>query len=99
MLTIDMNKDNVITEKELQQGRELLELNLREQKAKAQQKMAWISMISILLYAILPILPFIPADRLDTIEAISDLFFISQASIVGFFFGATAYMSRNNSNF
>lgn len=99
MLDLDKDKNNIISQEELDQGRELLELNLREQKAKAQQRMAWIAMISMLLYAVLPLMPFVPVDRLATIEAISDILFLSQASIVGFFFGATAYMSRTNTNF
>lgn len=99
MPKLDSNNDNVISKEELEQGRELLELNLREKKAKAQQKMAWIAVISMLIYATLPLMPFIPAEKLVFIEAMSDMLFISQASIVGFFFGATAYMSKNNNNF
>lgn len=99
MPILDSNNDNIISKEELENGRELLELNLREKKAKAQQRMAWIAMISMLVYALLPLAPFIPIERLSTIEAISDILFISQASIVGFFFGATAYMNKTNNNF
>ena len=38
--------------------------------------------------------PFIPDSRLDTLAALSDMLFLSQASIVGLYFGASAYMSR-----
>lgn len=96
MARFDTNNDNMISEEELNRGRELLEINLREEKARAQKKMAWIALLSMLIYAILPILPFIPADRLSILASMSDMVFLSLASIPGFYFGATAYMSRNN---
>lgn len=99
MPVLDSNNDNIISKEELDNGRELLELNLREKKAKAQEKIVWVSVISMLIYAFLPLAPFIPIERLATIEAMSDMLFISQASIVGFFFGATAYMNKTNNNF
>jgi hypothetical protein len=46
------------------------------------------------VFAILPVIPFIPADRLSTLASISDMLFLSQASIVGLYFGATAYMAK-----
>ena len=65
-----------------------------DKKLDAQRKMAWLAALSMPLYAILPIFPFISETRIDTLAAMSDMLFLSQASIVGLFFGTQAYMSK-----
>lgn len=90
----DTDGDGTITDEEISRGKEMLELELREEKSDAQRKMAWVAMISMCVYAILPLMPFIPADRLATLASLSDMLFLSQASVIGMFFGATAYMSK-----
>jgi len=90
----DTDGDGTITDEEISRGKEMLELELREEKSDAQRKMAWVAMISMCVYALLPLMPFIPADRLATIASLSDMLFLSQASVIGMFFGATAYMSK-----
>ena len=61
---------------------------------RRKRKMAWTAMASMCCFALLPLAPFVPDSRLDTLAALSDMLFLSQASIVGLYFGATAYMSR-----
>ena len=90
----DTDGDGTITDEEISRGKEMLELELREEKSDAQRKMAWVAMVSMCVYALLPLMPFIPADRLATIASLSDMLFLSQASVIGMFFGATAYMSK-----
>jgi hypothetical protein len=48
----------------------------------------------MIIYAMLPLMPFVSESRLSTIAALSDMLFLSQASIVGLYFGATAYMNK-----
>jgi hypothetical protein len=90
----DTDGDGTITDEEISRGKEMLELELREEKSDAQRKMAWVAMVSMCVYALLPLMPFIPADRLATLASLSDMLFLSQASVIGMFFGATAYMSK-----
>ena len=40
-------------------------------------------------------MPFVPESRLSTLSSLSDMLFLSQAGVVGLYFGATAFMSRN----
>ena len=70
------------------------ELDLREEKQDSQRRIAWVAMSSMVLYSLLPLLPFVPEARLSTLSSLSDMLFLSQASIIGLYFGATAYMSR-----
>lgn len=90
----DMDGDSNITMDELIRRKNILEQELIESKAYSQRRIAWLASISMCVYALLPTLPFIPVDRLDTLASMSDMLFLSQASIVGMYFGATAYMSK-----
>ena len=91
----DTDGDGTITDEEIARGKEMLELELREEKSDAQRKMAWVAMISMCVYAVLPLMPFVPEARLATLASLSDMLFLSQASVIGMFFGATAYMSKS----
>ena len=90
----DADGDGVVTDEELTKHQEMLQLELQEEKADSQRRMAWIALGSMCVFAILPVIPFIPADRLSTLASLSDMLFLSQASIVGLYFGATAYMAK-----
>ena len=90
----DVDGDGTVTDEEISRQQEMLQLELQEEKADSQKKMAWVAVISMCVFAVLPLAPFIPDSRLDTLAALSDMLFLSQASIVGLYFGASAYMSR-----
>ena len=90
----DLDNDGVVTDEELARSQTMLELELREEKADSQRRMAWVAVISMIGYALLPLMPFVPEGRLSTLASLSDMLFLSQASIVGLYFGATAYMNK-----
>ena len=90
----DADGDGVVTDEELTKHQEMLQLELQEEKADSQRRMAWVAIGSMCVFAILPVIPFIPSDRLSTLASLSDMLFLSQASIVGLYFGATAYMAK-----
>jgi len=90
----DADGDGVVSDEEISRHQEMLQLELQEEKADSQRKMAWTAVVSMCLFALLPIAPFVPDSRLDTLASISDMLFLSQASIVGLYFGATAYMAK-----
>ena len=90
----DVDGDGTVTDEEISRHQEMLQLELQEEKADSQRRMAWIALGSMCVFAILPVVPFVPSDRLDTLASISDMLFLSQASIVGLYFGATAYMAK-----
>jgi hypothetical protein len=72
-----------------------IRLENEDKKQDAQRQMAWLAMISMCVFALLPLMPFVPESRLATLASLSDMLFLSQASVVGMFFGAQAYMSRH----
>ena len=88
----DADGDGVVSDEELSRAKEFTELELREEKAEAQKKMAWVAIIAMCAYPLISLL--IPESKLQTWGSMSDMIFLSQASIVGMYFGAQAYMSR-----
>tara|TARA_B100001093_G_scaffold117544_1_gene109971 strand:- start:126689 stop:127156 length:468 start_codon:yes stop_codon:yes gene_type:complete len=90
----DLNSDGTITDEEIERTTKILELELREEKAEAQKRMSWISIISMVLFTIVLFTPILKDSRVSALADLLGLFYLAQASIVGFYFGAQAYMSR-----
>ena len=90
----DLDNDGTVTDEEIAHAKDMLELELREEKADAQKRMAWVAVASMVCFALLPLVPWIPESRLTFLASLSDMLFLSQASIVGFYFGAQAYMAK-----
>ena len=88
----DADGDGVVSDEELSRAKEFTELELREEKAEEQKRMAWVAIIAMCAYPLISLL--IPESKLQTWGSMSDMIFLSQASIVGMYFGAQAYMSR-----
>tara|TARA_S200000501_G_scaffold150172_1_gene141597 strand:+ start:652 stop:963 length:312 start_codon:yes stop_codon:yes gene_type:complete len=88
----DADGDGTVTDQELSRAGEMIELELREEKAEAQKKMAWVAIIAMCAYPLISLV--IPESKLETWGSMSDMIFLSQASIVGMYFGAQAYMAR-----
>ena len=71
------------------------ELEMQEDKADAQRRMAWISMAAMILFTVVVMIPgFIPETRLKLLGDLSALFYIGMAGVVGAYMGMTAYMSK-----
>lgn len=90
----DLDGDGVVTDEEMAKSKEMLELELREEKADAQKRISWVAMISIIVFTIVLFTPIISDSRVSALADLLGLFYIGQASIIGFYFGAQAYMSR-----
>ena len=80
--------------KALKRTQEEVELELREEKADAQRRMSWIAITSMIVFTIILFTPVMSDKRVEALADLLGLFYIAQASIVGFYFGAQAYMSR-----
>ena len=90
----DLNSDGTITDEEMKRTTEILELELREEKAEAQKKMSWIAIISMVLFTIVLFTPVVSESRVAALADLLGLFYLAQESVVGFYFGAQAYMSK-----
>jgi len=74
--------------------KELLELELREEKSDAQKRMAWIAMASMLLFTMFLFSPLVSDSRVGVLGDILGIFYIAQAGVVGAYMGVTAWMAR-----
>ena len=90
----DIDGDGEVTDQELERHQQVVELELREEKADSQKQMAWVAMISMVLFSAFLMLPAMPDSRVQALSDLLGLFYIAQASIVDAYFGATAFMSR-----
>jgi len=90
----DLDGDGVVTDEEMKKSTEMLELELREEKADAQKRMSWVALGSMLVFTAILFSPIISETRVSALADLLGLFYIGQASIVGFYFGAQAYMSK-----
>ncbi len=63
-------------------------------KSRITKKMSWVAVGSMVGFTAGLFTPFVPVDRVAALADLLGLFYLGQASIVGFYFGAQAYMSR-----
>lgn len=91
----DLDGDGVVSDDELTKSKEMLELELREEKAEAQKKMAWIAMVSMLIFTVVLFTPMMSDERVTALADLLGLFYIAQAGVVGAYFGAAAWMSNS----
>lgn len=90
----DLDNDGVVTDEEIRRQHEMVELELREEKADTQKQMAWVAMLSMVLFSLFLMLPIMPDSRVQALSDLLGLFYIAQASVCAAYFGATAFMSR-----
>ena len=86
---LDLNEDGIVDDSELA----VTEALERHEKADAQRRMAWVAMISMLVFTIAVFLPIFPDSRIKALADLFGLFYIGQAGVVGAYMGMTAYMS------
>jgi hypothetical protein len=87
--SLDLDNDGIVSDNELAVVKALEE----KEKMEAQKKMAWVAMISMLVFTVLVFLPIFPDSRIKALSDLFGLFYIGQAGVVGAYMGMSAYMS------
>ena len=90
----DLDGDGIVTDEEIAREKEMIELELREEKANAQQWMAWVAMGSMLVFTTVLFLPVVSTSRVNALADLLGLFYIAQAGVVGAYMGVSALMSK-----
>ncbi len=90
----DINHDGTVSDEEMARNKELIELELREEKSEAQKNMAWVAMVSMIVFSAFLFVPIVSESRVTALGDILGLFYIAQAGVVGAYMGVTAWMSR-----
>ena len=83
-----------LSKEDVDEIQQLEEIEIEEEKADAQRRMAWVALLSMIVFTVVVFLPFFPDERIKLLGELSALFYIGMAGIVGAYMGMTAYMSR-----
>lgn len=94
----DTNRDGEVTDYELEQARKMLELELQNEKADGQRRMAWVAVWSMVVFTVGLFLPIVSETRVAALADLLGLFYIAQAGVVGAYMGVTAWMSNTTRN-
>jgi len=87
---LDIDNDGVVSDAELA----VADAMDRHEKSDAQRRMAWMSMISMIVFTAAVFLPIFPDGRIKALSDLFGLFYIGQAGVVGAYMGMTAYMAK-----
>ena len=88
----DLNNDGIISDEELDRAKEMVDLELREEKSEAQKMMAWLAIIIMVVTTVVLFTPLISDSRVNALSDLLGLFYFSMCGIVGTYMGATAFM-------
>ena len=91
---MDADRDGKISKEDVETSDSMLELELREEKADAHRRMAWVAIASMIVFTAVLFSPMITETRVSALADLLGLFYIAQAGIVGAYMGVTAWMSR-----
>ena len=86
----DIDGDGVVSDEEMA----VIQKIDAHEKSDAQRKMAWVAMVTMIVFTLLLFLPIFPDGRIKALSDLFGLFYIGMAGVVGSFFGLTAYMSK-----
>jgi len=90
----DLDEDGVVTDDEIARSKEMIDMELREEKSESQKKMAWVAIIVMIISTVVLFSPIIPDTRVQALSDLLGLYFISLAGIAGTYMGATAWMHK-----
>ena len=93
VLDFDIDGDGNITAEEIAMKERMLEIELREDKAESQKKMAWVAMTMMIAFTVFLFLPVMSDSRVSALADLLGLFYIAQTGVVAAYMGATAYMA------
>jgi len=93
VVDFDVDGDGKITEAEVAMKERMLEIELREEKAESQKKMAWVAMLMMIGFTALLFSNIISESRVSALAELLGLFYIAQTGVVAAYMGATAYMA------
>jgi hypothetical protein len=83
--TIDLDNDGVISD---------MEMNTAQTKFQNRRRMAWLSMISMVIFTAILLSPFISNEKIEALDEVFSMFYLAMASIVGAYMGFTTWANK-----
>ena len=93
VVDFDIDGDGKVTLEEVAMKERMLEIELREEKAESQKKMAWVAMLMMIGITTYLFTPMMSDTRVEALADLLGLFYIAQTGVVAAYMGATAYMA------
>jgi len=93
VVDFDIDGDGKVTLEEVAMKERMLEIELREEKAESQKKMAWVAMLMMIGFTTYLFTPMMSDTRVEALADLLGLFYIAQTGVVAAYMGATAYMA------
>ena len=90
----DKNKDGVVDDSELVTEGAARDIENRDKKEDQQRRMAWVAMISMIVFTLALFTPILSDERVNALSSLLSMFYVAQAGVVASFFGAQAYINR-----
>ena len=91
---LDCDKNGVASEEEINAASKIQELEEKIRKSEAQEKMAWISLIGILIFTAFLFTPWVNVEKVAAIGEFIGMFYISLAGILATYMGTQAWTMR-----
>jgi|TARA_R110000822_G_scaffold262721_4_gene387081 Trk-type K+ transport system membrane component len=91
----DTDGDGIVTDDEMAQAERMIEIENKDKKEDQLRQMAWVAMLSMVVFTVALFLPMLSVERLSALDNLLSMFYIAQAGVVATFFGSSAYMSKN----
>lgn len=92
----DTDGDGVVTDEEMSQAERIIQIENADKKEDQLRAMAWVAMLSMVVFTIMLFFPIIDTDRVAALDNLLQMFYIAQAGVVATFFGSTAYMNKSS---
>lgn len=92
----DLSQDGSVSQEEAEISERLIKLQLKEQRAETQRRMAWTSMVMVIIFTALLFSPLVDVDRVSALSDLLGLFYIAHAGIIGAYMGVQAWMQKND---
>lgn len=95
----DQDRDGKISPEDVDRTREIIDIEVKKDRASTQRRMAWLAMFAMLFFTVLLFTPVISDTRVQALSDLIGLFFIAQAGIVGAYMGVTAWLTNSSSSY
>ena len=95
----DLDKDGIVSDEELNTVKSIHETEMQEEKADAQRRMAWVSLIAMLVFTVFVFLPVFPDSRIKaSFSAIKPSSFASSSICITIqtFCGSSSWAPRKS---
>ena len=89
-MNIDQDADGRISDRDI----DITERLTKIQKDTTQVRLVWVAMIGMCVVTLILFAPWIPDSRIIALDNILDLYYVTQASVIGMYMGVKAYLGR-----